>query len=341
MKPLVSVEELRKLMPRLSPAKAAAYAPLLSLSMQERAIVSKQQRCSYLSQLVVESEQLTRWTENLNYSAHRLTQVWPRRFPTIAAAAPYANNPQALANKTYGGRMGNSKPDDGWKYRGRFPIQATGADMYRKLARALKVPELVTDPDACLEDKMIGFRASAWIFAVEKDCNALADKLRLDGSARDRAILTEMCERINGGHHGLSDRLNYFRVAKQVLHNDDEPSSPSNAPVAPPAVRPAESVAEQESAEGQAENAAIVSAEQAGPDLLGAAVTSDKAKKVGLSLGARIMKHSGAGLTWIYAFYEANKIGFIVVILVVIGGLVWLVYHNRKKLAPHILKLLK
>jgi putative chitinase len=343
MKPLVSVDELRRLMPRLSLMKAVEYAPMLSASMIEFSIVSKKRRCAYLSQLAVESEQLNHWTENLNYSAHRLTQVWPKRFPSIAAAAPYAMNAEALANKVYGGRMGNTKQGDGWKYRGRFPIQATGGEMYRKLANALGVYALRADPDLCLEDKLIGFRASAWIFAVEKACNQLADKLKMDGGAHDRGVLTEICERVNGGHTGLSERLNYFRIAKQVLRNDDE-GTPS--PIAPPTARPAESVHEEEENESnesaaQAGTSAIVAQEHTGTDLLGAAVHSDKAKRVGLSLGARVMKHSSAGLTFLYAFYEANKIGFILVVLVLIAGVLWLLYHNRKKFAPHVLKWLK
>lgn len=79
--------------------------------------------------------------ENLNYSAKRLTQVWPSRFPTIAAATPYANNPRALANKVYGGRMGNTGPDDGWLYRGRGLVQITGKDNYAKYG-------LASDPDS-------------------------------------------------------------------------------------------------------------------------------------------------------------------------------------------------
>lgn len=70
--------------------------------------------------------------ENLNYSAKRLTQVWPSRFPSIAVAQPYANNPEKLANKVYGGRMGNTEPDDGWRYRGRGFVQVTGKDNYAK-----------------------------------------------------------------------------------------------------------------------------------------------------------------------------------------------------------------
>ena len=75
-------------------------------------------------------------SENLNYSAQRLTQVWPKRFPTLSAAKPYANNPQRLANKVYGGRLGNNGPDDGWLYRGRGLAQITGKANYAKFGIA-------------------------------------------------------------------------------------------------------------------------------------------------------------------------------------------------------------
>lgn len=83
--------------------------------------------------------------ENLNYSAKRLTQVWPSRFPSLAAATPYANNPQKLANKVYGGRMGNDGPDDGWRYRGRGFVQVTGRDNYAKYG-------LADNPDAASQN---------------------------------------------------------------------------------------------------------------------------------------------------------------------------------------------
>jgi putative chitinase len=37
--------------------------------------------------------------ENLNYSAETLCKVWPSRFKTVEAAAPFARNPKALAEK--------------------------------------------------------------------------------------------------------------------------------------------------------------------------------------------------------------------------------------------------
>ena len=74
--------------------------------------------------------------ENLNYSAKRMTQVWPSRFPTIASAQPYAGNPRALANKVYGGRLGNTGPNDGWVFRGRGLSQITGRANYAKFGIA-------------------------------------------------------------------------------------------------------------------------------------------------------------------------------------------------------------
>jgi putative chitinase len=95
-------------------------------------------------------------TENLYYTASRAAQVWPSRFPSAAAAAPYAGNPQALANKVYGGRMGNTGPNDGWLYRGQGLIQITGKDNFALLEKLtglplLAHPELATSPDHLLE----------------------------------------------------------------------------------------------------------------------------------------------------------------------------------------------
>ncbi len=97
-------------------------------------------------------------TENLNYSAERLTKVWPSRFPTVASAEPFARNPRKLANKVYGGRMGNTAPDDGWRYRGRGLPQITGKENYTKFGLA-KTPEKAAEMATAVRilfDGMIG-----------------------------------------------------------------------------------------------------------------------------------------------------------------------------------------
>ena len=108
--------------------------------------------------------------ENLNYtSAARIQQVWPSRFPTISSAEPYVRNPQALANKVYGGRLGNTQPNDGWDFRGMGDVQATGRDNARRATGRLldlgylspgedleKTPARMLDPDVAAAMLFVG-----------------------------------------------------------------------------------------------------------------------------------------------------------------------------------------
>jgi len=93
--------------------------------------------------------------ENMNYTAKRITQVWPSRFPTIASALPYAHNPEKLGNKVYGGRLGNedngTDDNDGYRYRGRgIGAQFTGKDQYRKWGEIFGV-DLLNHPEIAVD----------------------------------------------------------------------------------------------------------------------------------------------------------------------------------------------
>lgn len=157
----------------------------------------------WLAQFGHESCCFTKFEESLNYSARRLCQVWPRRFPNRDVAAPYANNPEALANKVYGGRMGNTQPGDGWKYRGRGP-QLTGRDNYAAVARRTGLP-LIEHPDlAILPENFVLIACDFWNAAA---CNAQADRDDLD----------EITLRINGGKIGINERRALLFKAKRVL----------------------------------------------------------------------------------------------------------------------------
>lgn len=208
----ITPEILRQIMPTLSKEKRELYAPMLNVSMAEFRINNERRVAAYLANLAHESMNLTRWEENLRYSAKRLMQVWPSRFPTISSTASFANNPENLANKVYGGRMGNDKHGDGWKYRGRFPIQCTGKDLYQRASIFLDLPQLYSHPDSCMKDPMIGFRVSAWIFALEKGGNKLADNLQIKA----------LTKAINGGYNGLQERIDLFNRGLRILPDDFE-----------------------------------------------------------------------------------------------------------------------
>jgi putative chitinase len=158
----------------------------------------------FIGQCAHESANFTKLEENLNYSPERLTKVWPSRFPDLASANKYAYNPQALANKVYAGRLGNNQENDGWKYHGRGLIQLTGRENYERCGSSLGV-DLIGNPDWLLDSKYAALSAG-W-FWNKKGLNELADQ-------QEHGMITK---RINGGTHGLDDRLQKTTKALAAL----------------------------------------------------------------------------------------------------------------------------
>ena len=161
-------------------------------------------QAAFIGQCAVESANFTRLQENLNYSAQRLTQVWPSRFPNISMAEPHANNPEKLANFVYAGRMGNLQDGDGWKFHGRGLIQLTGRENYANCGSGIGV-DLIDNPDLLLTPKYAVLSAG-W-FWNKKGLNALADTQEYGAMTR----------RINGGLTGLDERIAKITKALQVL----------------------------------------------------------------------------------------------------------------------------
>jgi putative chitinase len=157
---------------------------------------------NFVGQIVHESQGLTRMVENLNYSALRLTQVWPSRFKTLASASLYAHAPERLANAVYGGRMGNTEPGDGWRFRGRSPLQITGRANYVAVGTLIgqdltALPELLEQPHFALE------ACIAWWE------DRIPDTLLGDPERVTR--------RVNGGIIGLADRIALTDAAGEAL----------------------------------------------------------------------------------------------------------------------------
>jgi putative chitinase len=201
----VTLDQLQRIMPRAG-ARAAVYHPWLAITMDEFDIDTVARRAAFLATVAHESAHLTRTDENLNYSIDRLPQVWPRRFPTASAAAPYARNPQALANHVYADRMGNGNEasGDGWTYRGVGLIQLTGKGNHAACAAHFGIP--LDRFGAWIRTPEGAARSAGWFWATF-GLNEIADKG--DQSA--------VCKRVNGGLNGLAERVALFRVAQEVL----------------------------------------------------------------------------------------------------------------------------
>ena len=167
-------------------------------------INTPKRQAAFIGQCAHESGNFKLLEENLHYSAASLMRVWPSRFPDIDVANQYANNPEKIANKVYGGRMGNTEEGDGWKYHGRGLIQLTGKENYGNCGSSIGV-DLLGNPDLLGTPEYAALSAG-W-FWNKKGLNSLADS----------GDIETMTKRINGGLIGLDDRKAKIAKAEQVL----------------------------------------------------------------------------------------------------------------------------
>ena len=170
-------------------------------------IVTIPRVASFIAQCAHESGGFSMMEENLNYKAATLTKLWPQRYPP-GIAEQYAGKPELIANKSYGGRMGNGPEatGDGWKFRGRGLIQLTGRSNYTACSRAMFGDDtLVENPDI-LFDPYYAIHSACWFW----------DKNKLNQFADSGDFIT-MTKRINGGTIGLADRQKHYKHAVEVL----------------------------------------------------------------------------------------------------------------------------
>lgn len=180
---MIKASELLKLFPTLTAPKLSLYYPPLIDAMREFEINSVKRQAAFLGQLAVESGEF-RWLE----------EIWG---PTTAQL--HYSLPHRKAKE-----LGNTEPGDGFRYRGRGPIQLTGRDNYRHFGRLLHLP-LEADPDLAATPA-VAFRI-AGLFWKNNSLNKLADEGRISAITR----------RINGGLSHLDRRFEYTRRALELL----------------------------------------------------------------------------------------------------------------------------
>ena len=171
-------------------------------------ITSPLRLAHFLAQCGHESGGFKSTTENLNYSAESLKKVFPKYFPDKLNES-YARQPEKIAARVYGSRMGNGDEasKDGYKFRGRGYIQLTGKDNY-KAFDATVADDILANPD--LVATKYPLMSAAWFF----DKNGLwasCDK------GADEVAVTAVTKRVNGGTIGLADRLKHFKEYYELL----------------------------------------------------------------------------------------------------------------------------
>ena len=163
----------------------------------------------FLAQCGHESGGFRLTKENLNYSAKGLMGIFKKYFPTEALANQYARQPEKIANKVYGGRMGNGPESsgEGAKFCGRGYIQLTGKDNYTAFGKSI-------GEDVCANPQVVAEKyallSAAWFF------NKNGLHKMADGGASD-AVVTSITKRVNGGTIGLADRIKHFKEYYHLL----------------------------------------------------------------------------------------------------------------------------
>jgi predicted chitinase len=153
----LTVEQIAAAAPHAPAHIVAAIVANAPAVFAKYAITTRNRQLGFLSTCSEESGGFTVLVEDDNYSAARAHQVFPSIFPTVAAAEPYAYQPERFANKVYDGRMGNALGSgDGWRYRGQGLIQTTGRSNFTALAAntglpLVSSPAMVTSDDHLLE----------------------------------------------------------------------------------------------------------------------------------------------------------------------------------------------
>ncbi len=162
----------------------------------------------FLAQCALESTNFTAVVENLNYSAQRLLQVFPKYFRNVDVNA-YARNPQKIGSRVYANRMGNGDEasGDGFTYRGRGYIQLTGKNNYTSFSTFVG-EDCVANPDLVATKYPL---ASAAFFFNSNNIWAICDR------GADDATVTSVTKVVNGGTHGLAERIQNFKKFMQAL----------------------------------------------------------------------------------------------------------------------------
>ena len=203
---MATLDQLKEIFPHAKGENLEKYCDALNQAMKEFEIDTPEREAMFLAQCGHESGNFSAVNENLNYKAESLTKVFHKYFPDMETANEYAKQPEKIANRVYGNRMGNGDEEsgDGWKYHGRGLIQLTGKNNYDACGEALD-KDLDEDADYLATPEGAA-RSAAW-FWHKNNLNHFADAEDIVGCTK----------RVNGGTLGLEERTEHWKKALEVL----------------------------------------------------------------------------------------------------------------------------
>jgi putative chitinase len=203
---MVSPDQLKKM--HIDPSLADAF----NETFDRFGISTPVQQASWIGQCGHECGNFRIMEENLNYRAATLLKLFPRTPKrawgfTPEEAAAYEKQPQRIANRIYGNRMGNrdEASGDGFRFRGSGFLQLTGHSNFFHAGQALG-EDFVMQPELVRTPKYAAMTAG-WFWQTHK-LNQYAD-------SRDFLMMTK---RINGGTIGLDDRIKHINHALDILN---------------------------------------------------------------------------------------------------------------------------
>ena len=204
---MLTLSQLKQLLPKNPYVEHWHHA--LEQLFPDYDITTSKRMAAFIAQCSHESGGFMVLKENLNYKPASLRKLFSKYFPTDELANQYCSKPNkqaAIANRIYGGRMGNGDESsgDGYRFCGRGLIQLTGRSNYQSFADSLEMN--INDVPEYLATFEGAAQSACWFWETNK-LNQWAD-------AGDILTLTK---RINGGTIGLEDRKKHYDHALHVL----------------------------------------------------------------------------------------------------------------------------
>jgi putative chitinase len=217
---------LGRLAPKAKANYVSAFADQSGL-LDQNGINTPLRLAHFIAQFMAETGAGTVLWEDLSYSTpSRLLQIFGVGNHSAAIrpeeVAGLLNNERALAERVYGlgnprkaEELGNTRPGDGYRYRGGGVLQTTGGTNYRVMGNRAGAdfyndPELIVAAEHALKPAVF-----EW---MDGNLNAAADA----------NLIRVITKKINGGYNGLDDRQHWFVAAWGIL-GGGAPAPPAGA----------------------------------------------------------------------------------------------------------------